>query len=102
MKGFFVDDGDDDLTLVCPVCGGTGLHQERVDVVCREDEDGPPKTVSVSSNGAVHTVNGAGGGRRQSVSVVFIGECGHTSRLDMTQHKGMTLVVFDPVRPTAS
>jgi hypothetical protein len=98
MQRFFDTDGDGTLMLMCPMCGDTYLHQERVDVVCREKEDGAPKTVSVSHDGVVGVADGVGGGRRVSVAIVFAGECGHTSRLEMTQHKGWTLVEFCVVR----
>jgi hypothetical protein len=88
----------DGTTLVCPGCGGPNLHHSRVEVFERRREDSPDGFhVAVDCDAATATVDSAIVGnpseRRGGISVILWCEgCEATSRLDLAQDKGRTLM----------
>jgi len=88
----------DDQWLKCPVCGETYLHQGRVIVFNRDEDD--PETVEthVSSNSLRQRKiqsedSNNPSGRRHGLTIEFT--CEHhegTMHLQIAQHKGCTLL----------
>lgn len=88
----------DGNTLICPSCGSLNLHHNRVEVFERRHEDSPEGFhVAVDCDASTAIVDSAIIGnpseRRGGISVTFWCErCEGTSRLDLAQDKGRTLV----------
>ena len=85
-------------TLVCPGCGENNLHHEAVTVFERQKEDGESYAL-VMFKGAVSPAGGGGNpsARQNGVVVRFWCEsCEATPELMLAQHKGATLVGWQP------
>jgi hypothetical protein len=81
--------------LICQECGHDIIHQRIVVVNVRRCEDGEHLRASIASGGCVDVRLGVGSphGRRDDVSITFECEgCGAMSRLNLTQHKGPTVI----------
>ena len=92
---------EDDM-LLCPNCGGINLHQIKVDVFERgEDEEdvlhtqvGPEK--SFKSFVVKNEISGNPSLRRHGMTIKFMCEtCDAKPKLHFAQHKGITLVNWD-------
>ena len=100
MRPRFTNEDPDCAELVCPSCGGSLLHHDRVDVFERVEDAASGLRVSVA-NDSVLTDTAMGGNpssRRHGVSIRFWCEtCAAISALSIAQHKGSTLFSFDVV-----
>lgn len=98
MKSIKMDGG----TLLCPECGGSYLHQDKVTTRIRDAEDGPGEKVELGPHlQAKFTHLEAGSaeflGRRDDLTVEFRCEtCSTKSLLVIRQHKGETLLYYEP------
>ena len=97
-----------DPVLKCPLCGEHYLHQGRVDVFKRsEDEEAVTRTtVMWDGTASVATVANTGSGnpssRRDGLTIGFSCEmCNDIFVLSISQHKGQTLVRWEPLLPGA-
>lgn len=100
-----LDTTDTIATLRCASCGGTYLHQRRVEIFHRP-EDAPRENVGVFLDGEVHGYaerkrDAVGDGvlgknpsaRRSGLSVYFDCEnCDKITVLQIAQHKGQTFI----------
>lgn len=88
----------DGNTLLCPSCGSPNLHHNRVEIFERRHEDSPEGFhVAVDCDAASATIDSAIVGnpseRRGGISVMLWCErCEGTSRIDLAQDKGRTLI----------
>ena len=94
--------------LRCPKCNGDNLHQRRVYVHCRTEEDGPGFCGDIGPGGAsvrdLHADSPLFLGRRDDLVIEFM--CEHCDdptatpkvrfRLAIWQHKGTTFVEWLP------
>ncbi len=83
--------------LVCPACGGTYLHHERVEVFERNEDERSGLHVAVADGQALvdTALEGNPSGRRHGLSIHFWCEaCAAKPVLTIAQHKGNTLVDF--------
>ncbi len=92
---------DDYNTLICPSCGGDFLHQGRVDVFERDEDDVQVLHVQVCGAKIVkaavvnNDMSTNPSLRRQGLTVSFSCEtCKARPKLDFSQHKGSTLVTW--------
>ena len=94
--------------LVCPACGSTYLHHERVEVFERNEGERSGLHVAVGGGRALvdTALEGNPSGRRHGLNIHFwCEECEARPMLIIAQHKGNTIVDFlsDPSpapRPT--
>ncbi|MFY9718796.1 MAG: hypothetical protein WAK16_04050 [Candidatus Cybelea sp.] len=87
--------GDNELTVLCPACGGNWTHQRRVETFFRR-EDAATGT-HVSADGSHTTIDpclhGNPSRRRDGVRIwIECENCEHQFDLTIVQHKGQTLV----------
>jgi hypothetical protein len=98
-------DYEGSLHLVCPECGESVLHQDRVEVIIR-DNDEEDATVTITDHKGTRLarrVKSKCPGRRDSLFIHFSCEQCHGSnergkelfRLCIRQHKGSTLFKWD-------
>jgi hypothetical protein len=92
---------NEDHLLLCPQCDEQNTHVELVQVAARE-EDRPFTNISVNAvtaevhvyptgEGSVPAGEAVGQGRRQRISIrLSCEQCGRSSDLVLTQHKGVT------------
>lgn len=83
---------DDNINLNCPECDQSNLHQERVEVMFREKEDGNG-FCSTSTRDSIDTKLYVGGikGRRDIINIYFYCEhCNIKKYIEIKQHKGTT------------
>jgi len=88
-------------TLKCPSCGGDFLHQIKVDVFERDEDDQKVLHVQVGESKIVKSIvvnNDISGNpslRRHGLTISFRCEtCEDKPKLDFAQHKGSTLVTW--------
>jgi len=78
----------------CPYCGNENTHHGRVEVFERDKEDGQTFMKTPGFDGHNETfINPSK--RRDAVRINFEGECGHSFRMDIIQHKGNTHISFN-------
>ena len=89
---------NDYFALLCPNCGDSWLHHEKVDVFERKEDE--EKGLHVTIKGSEYFVDddltGNPSSRRNGLKVGFYCEmCDAISTLSISQHKGNTFVSFD-------
>lgn len=93
-----IEDAGNESRLLCPDCGGSGLHHGSVDVVNRTREDavsGLNVLVDGTSFTAKDSLDGNPSPRRNGMNIQFHCEmCGKDSVLSLYQHKGETFLNF--------
>lgn len=93
-----VEDAGRESRLLCPWCGGSGMHHISVDVVNRKQEDavfGLKVHVEEMSFAAKDSLDGNPSPRRNGMTIQFNCElCGENSVLSLYQHKGETFLRF--------
>jgi hypothetical protein len=102
--------GDDDSVLKCPSCGFQYMHQERVEVFDRDEDDDMVRKTVVDESGVTRSVvpnDGSGNpsDRRQGLRIFLACEqCNHGGAgpwvgprkiLNIVQHKGETLISWE-------
>ena len=92
---------DDDNKLICPSCGGDSLHQIKVDVFERDEDEKKVLHAQVGKSKIVKSIvvsnyiSGNPSLRRQGLTISFSCEtCEYEPKLDFAQHKGVTLVTW--------
>jgi len=107
-NGFIELDGrasdfDNGGALICPFCDMEYLHQGRVEIYSRDDEDAPSCMISIEPDGGVEKrpadatwsiLNPSE--RRQGLFICFECEgCSNAPKLAIFQHKGQTFFRWD-------
>lgn len=98
MTNIKVEDADNESRLLCPRCGGSGLHHISVDVINRQKEDSV-SGLNIRVEGTSFTAKDSLGGnpspRRNGMTIQFHCElCGQDPVLSLYQHKGETFMSF--------
>lgn len=84
--------------LVCPACGGDYLHQEKVEVGFRRVEDETLSSVAITSRLGTSLHGLTVPGRRDAIRIYFDCEnCARSLRMLIKQHKGQTLIEWEPI-----
>jgi hypothetical protein len=93
----------DDNVLLCPCCGDNYLHHGQVCTFTRATQDadsGIAFRIDAGGNGSISRssqLKGNPSSRRDGITVDFTCEnCGNTSTLGIAQHKGQTLLNWQP------
>ena len=86
----------DEVTLLCPKCGGAFLHQYEIEVWIRQKEDADEGTHVLVSKSVVSenkSMEGNPSPRRDGLSISFACEnCDGVHKLIVIQHKGSTFL----------
>jgi len=94
----------EDCILHCPACGGARLHQERVDVFSREEDQSSGLHISVVGQEARvdRDQSGNPSPRRDGTTFSFRCEqCSAKVRQHVFQHKGRTCVRMEFITETS-
>ena len=82
--------------LLCPVCGEEYLHQGKIEVFERSEDDvfGTHTMVNGPCTNVCHdSLEGNPSARRQGLIIHFLCEgCGHIYVMEIYQHKGLTFM----------
>jgi len=84
-----------EAVLICKKCGFNYLHQERIEIFDRTEDESEGLHIHVEGGKAMidRDISNNPSARRQGVSIFCICEgCHGVTRFDITQHKGNTYI----------